>query len=158
TGWIPLEQPTLMRAVTVATADITGQLFGMYNGSTFAGRVFVDTGVGTGGIANNVVRDGTEPSLPGALVSATDNAGPTTYDPATAGDDGTYMLWIPATAGAATLKVVEANPASYVSTGANVGTSGGTYARATDTVTFTNVIGNQYTGVNFADVPATQFD
>lgn len=157
-GWIPLEQPTLMRAVTIATTDIAGQIFGMYNGSTLAGRVFVDTGVGGGGIANNVVRDGTEPSLPGAVVSATDTAGTTTYDTTTAGDDGAYTLWIPAAAGATTLKVTETNPASYVSIGANVGTSGGTYARATDTVTFTNVLGNQYTGVNFADVPATQFD
>lgn len=157
-GWIPLEQPTLMRGVTVATTDVTGQLFGMYNGSTFAGRVFVDTGVGPGGIANNVVRDGTEPSLPGVLVRATDNAGATVYDTATSSDDGAYLLWIPAGAGATTLRVTETNPASYVSTGANVGTSGGTYARATDTVTFTNVLGDQYTGVNFADVPATQFD
>lgn len=158
TGWIGTEVPTLSRTIALATTDIiTGLTYGLYNGSSLTGRVFVDTGVGSGGVANNVIKDGTEPGLPGASVTATDNAGTTIYDSALAADTGTYTLWIPAAAGASTLKITEANPSPYQSTGANVGTTGGTYTIATDTVAFTHVIGTTYTGVNFADVPASIF-
>jgi len=154
TGWVPTEVPTLSRSIALATADISGLTYGLYNGSSLTGRVFVDTGVG-GGTANNVVKDGTEPGLPGARVTITDNAGTTIYDSALAADTGNYTLWIPAAAGATTLKITEANPNPYLSTGANVGTTGGTYTRATDTVAFTHAIGSAYSGVNFADVPTS---
>jgi uncharacterized repeat protein (TIGR01451 family) len=155
-GWISTEAPTLTRAVALATADITQQNFGLYHGSSLAGRVFVDTGT-TGGTANNAVRDGAEAALPGARVSITDNAGTTAYDSQLSGADGVYLLYVPASVGTATLKVVELNPSPYVSTGGSAGTTGGTYARATDTTTFTNSLGATYTGVDFAEVPATVF-
>lgn len=157
TGWIPTEVPTLTRSFTMTTSDITNQTFGLYNGSSFTGRVFNDDGIG-GGTANNVIREGGETSLPGIIVKVTDNAGTTTYDTATTADDGAYLLWIPAVAGATTLKVTEANASTYVSVGATVGNTSGTYTLASDTVNFTNVIGTVYTGIDFADVPANQFD
>lgn len=158
TAWVATEVPTLSRSVTLATTDITtGLTYGLYNGSSLTGRVFVDTGVGSGGVANNVIRDGTEPGLPGARVTATDNAGTTIYDSAVAGDAGLYQLWIPAAAGSGTLRITEINPNPYKSTGANVGTTSGTYTIGTDTVAFTHTIGTTYTGVNFADVPSSIF-
>lgn len=156
TGWIAIEPPTMSRSITLSTVDITNQMYGLYNGSSLAGRVFIDTGVGSG-TANNGVRDGTELPLEGARVTITNNAGSTTYDSAVTANDGVYLLYIPAAAGAASLKVTEANPASFVSTGGSAGNTAGAYVRATDTTTFTNVIGTIYTGVNFADVPVTSF-
>lgn len=158
TGWVATEVPTLSRSVALATADITtGLNYGLYNGSSLTGRVFVDTGVGSGGVANNVIRDGTEPGLPGARVTATDSAGTTIYDSAVAGNAGVYQLWIPAAAGSGTLRITEINPNPYKSTGANVGTTSGTYTFATDTVAFAHTIGTTYTGIDFADVPSSIF-
>lgn len=158
TEWFPTEVPTMTRAVTVATRDVPNQNFGLFNGSKLTGRVFRDDGTGSGSIANNVIREASETAMPGVAVRVTNTAGAVVYDATSTVDDGAYTLWIPASAGAASLKVTETNTASYVSTGAAVGSTGGTYDRATDTVTFTNAIGTAYTNVNFGDVRANQFD
>lgn len=157
-AWLPTEVPSMTRALTLATRDVPNQNFGLFNGSTLSGRVFRDNGTGSGSIANNVIREANEASLPGVPVRVTNAAGSTIYDAATTLDDGVYTLWIPASAGATALKIVEANTASFVSTGAAVGNTSGAYDRATDTVTFTNAVGTTYANVNFGDVPANQFD
>lgn len=157
-AWLPTEVPSMTRALTVATRDVPNQNFGLFNGSKLSGRVFLDNGTGSGSIANNVIREVNESALPGVPVRVTNAAGSTIYDAANTLDDGVYTLWIPASAGATALKIVEANTASFVSTGAAVGNTAGSYARATDTVTFTNVIGTTYANVNFGDVSANQFD
>ena len=74
----------------------------------------------------------------------------------TAGD-GSYTLWVPTSAVSATLKVVETNLGGYLSTGGATGNTGGSYDRASDTVTFTNVTGGIFTGVNLGDVPVNRF-
>jgi hypothetical protein len=56
-GWIATQSPTLVRSVTLATADIPAQNFGLFHGSSLAGNVFKDNGQ-RGGTANNGVRDG----------------------------------------------------------------------------------------------------
>jgi uncharacterized repeat protein (TIGR01451 family) len=157
-GWIPTETPTLSRNdVTLSTGDISGKNFGVFNGSKLSGTVFKDSGTGAG-TANNGTQDGTESGLGGVAVQVTNNAGNASYDNTTTGGDGTYTLWIAATAGNVTLKVVETNLAGYVSTAGGAGTTAGTYARATDTLTFTNAIGTTYTGVTFADVPVNKLE
>lgn len=158
TAWFPTEVPTMVRTVAVTTNDVPNQNFGLFNGSKVTGRVFQDNGTGSGSIANNVIREANESALPGVPVRVTSAAGTTVYDSTTSLDDGAYTLWIPAAAGAIALKITESNTASYGSTGAAVGNTSGTYDRASDTVTFTNVIGTAYANVNFADVPANQFD
>lgn len=158
-GWIATEVPTLTRSFTMAntaTADVSGQTFGLYNGSRLSGSVFKDNGSGSG-TANNGVRDGIEAGLPGIAISVTNQAGSTTYDTAATADQGAYTLWIPAAAGANPLRIAATNAAGHVSIAGSAGTTGGSYTRATDTVAFTNTIGTLYTGVNFADVPANQF-
>jgi len=59
--------------------------------------------------------------------------------------------------GTGQVKVVETNPTGYISTGGSAGTSGGTYDRPTDTITFTNTAGSSYSGITFADVPEGRF-
>lgn len=157
-GWFPTEVPTMIRSLTMATRDVPNQNFGLFNGSKLTGRVFRDNGTGSGSIANNVVREVNEAGLLGIPVRATNAAGSTVYDTFSTLDDGAYTLWIPASAGDTAVKVTETNSASFVSTGAAVGNTGGAYDRATDTITFNNVVGTAYANVNFGDVPANQFD
>lgn len=155
-GWLNTETPSGSRTVTMATADVSGQNFGLFNGSQLSGFVFKDNGI-TGGTANNAVKDGGETGLIGVALKLTNNAGTSIYDMATTSTAGAYTLWVPAAAGATTLKVTETNLTGYISTGGNMGTTGGTYTIATDTVAFTHTSGSTYTGVNFADVPDNSF-
>ncbi len=157
TGWLGTEMPDFRRAnVQVAATDLQNLNFGLYNGAKLSGLVFGDVGTG-GGTPNNGVRDGSETGIGGVTVKVTNSTGATTYDSTVTAGDGIYTLWLPTAAVSAALKVVETNPAGYVSTGASAGNTGGSYDRASDTVTLTNVTGNVFTDVNFGDVPINRF-
>ncbi len=157
-GWTGTEMPSQVRSnVAVASVDVPNQNFGLINALGLNGKVFKDTGAG-GGTANDGVPNGSESGLANVTVKLTDNTGATVYDTATTDGAGNYTLLVPnSVANGATLKVVEVNPANHVSTGAGLGNSGGSYNRATDTVTFTYAAGTVYTGVNFGDVPDNAF-
>ncbi len=139
--------------VGVSTGPVPNQNFGLFHGSLVSGTVFKDNGAG-GGTANNGILDGAEPGIGAVTIKAT-NGGATTYDTEQTASDGTYTLFI--APGATTVAIIETNPASYISTGASVGTTGGAYNRATDTMTFTKAGEAIYTGVNFGDVPQNTF-
>jgi uncharacterized repeat protein (TIGR01451 family) len=152
-GYIGTEAGSGSREIVVpANTNVPNQNFGLFNGSRLTGRVFADTGTG-GGTANNGVLDGGESGIGGAQVQLTNAAGNTVFDTATTDPTGNYTLWIPASVGASGLRVVETNPANYLSTGGTVGNTGGTYTRTTDATAFTNSVGATYTNVNFGDVP-----
>ena len=157
TGWVGTQAPTLTRSVTVVAADLTAQNFGLFHGSTLAGSVFKDNGVG-GGTANNGVRDGGEPALGGVTVNVTDATGATVWDSERSDAGGAYLAWIPSTAGSGVLKVAQAADPTMVFVSGNAGTSGGAFAAAGATTSFTHVIGSAYTGVNFGDVPINRLD
>ncbi|MFH1026429.1 MAG: DUF11 domain-containing protein [Pseudomonadota bacterium] len=152
-GWLPLEIPGGIRKITLLSNPMSGQNFGLFNGSVISGRVFSDTGTGGGGIANNGIQDGSEPGLGSSALKVTDSGGGTIYDSTTSAASGDFTLWIPAAAGAATLKIVETNPADHLSTGGLAGTTGGSYDRTTDILTFSNIVGTSYSAITFADVP-----
>ncbi|MET0382343.1 MAG: hypothetical protein ABW032_02870 [Burkholderiaceae bacterium] len=156
-GWIPTTGATLSRSVAVTTADLAGQNFGLFHGSSVAGNVFKDNGLG-GGNANNGVRDGGEPAIGGTPVNITDSTGATVYDSQRSDPSGAYLLWVPSTAGAGVLKVSQAaDPASVFISG-SAGTTAGAFAAAGAVTSFTNVVGTVYTGVNFGDVPINRLD
>jgi uncharacterized repeat protein (TIGR01451 family) len=114
--------------------------------------VFNDTG-SPSGTANNGVLDGTETGIAGASVSSTNAACPAgVCDTTSTASNGSYTLWLPAAA-TGTVQVTQTNLSGYLSTGASVGNTGGTYTRSTDTIAFSNA-GTSYSGVNFGDVPA----
>ena len=143
-GWIGTEQPGLIRAVTVNTTDLSNQNFGLVNATPLSGRVFIDNGGGAG--------------LSGAALRLTDASGAITYDAAVSDAAGNYMLFIPATLpGGSQMRVVENNPANHISISGSAGTTGGTYDRATDTLSFALALGSNYTGVDFGDVPPNSF-
>ena len=157
TGWIVTQSPTLSKSITVAAADLTAQSFGLYHGSSLAGSVFKDNGSGSG-VANNGVRDGGELALGGVTVNVTDSTGATVWDSEKTDPTGAYVAWIPSTVGAAVLKVSQAVDPTMVFVSGNAGTTGGTFALAGATTSFTHAIGSVYTGVNFGDVPINRLD
>ncbi|RYX83216.1 DUF11 domain-containing protein [bacterium] len=149
-GYTATEAPNGVRPAAIGTLGLAGQNFGLYAGYTLSGKVFEDNGVGSG-IANDAVQNGTEPNLGGVTLQL--KSGTTVIATATTGADGTYSFTIPASYSGQTLTVVETNPAGYVSSGASVGNTGGTYTRTTDTLSFAfNTANGTLTGVNFADV------
>ena len=156
-GFIGTEAGNGTRTLTVPNSTpITNQNFGLFNGSLLSGRVFNDNGIG-GGTANNGVIDGGEAGISGVQVRLTNAAGNTTLDTAITSATGNYSLYVPAAQNGQALRVVESDAANYLSTGATVGNTGGTYNRATDATTFTNAVGTTYTNVNFGDVPVNIF-
>jgi uncharacterized repeat protein (TIGR01451 family) len=139
--------------VTVSSSAVN-QNFGLFHGSLVSGTVFKDTGTGVAGTANNGVLDSGETGVSSVSVRATDG-GSTTYDTAQTASDGSYTLFI--SPGATTVAVIKTNPAKYIATGAQVGTTGGSYNRPTDTITFTKAGEGLFTGINFGIVPVNSF-
>ena len=156
-GWIGTEFPTQVRNVAVASADVANQNFGLANVIPLSGRAFADNGI-SGGVANDGVPNGTEAGIAGVTIRLTDASGTTTYDTAVSTATGTYMLFIPATlANGTQLRVIEANPAGYISIGGSAGNTSGTYDRNSDAASFTLALSSTYTGVNFGDVTLNSF-
>jgi uncharacterized repeat protein (TIGR01451 family) len=139
--------------VTVSGAALN-QNFGLFHGSLVSGTVFKDSGTAVAGTANNGVLDSGETGVSGVSVRATDG-GSTVYDTAQTASDGSYTLFI--APGATTVAVIKTNPAKYIATGAQVGTSGGSYNRATDTITFSKAGEGLFSGLNFGIVPVNTF-
>lgn len=156
-GWIGTQNPAFSLAATVAAADLVNQRFGLWHGSTVAGTVFKDNGAGTGGVANNGVKDGSEAGIGGTVVNITDSTGATVYDSEPADPTGAYLLWVPSTA-TGVLKVAQAANAQMVFVSGKPGTTGGAFALASTTTSFTHAIGSVYTGVDFGDVPINRLD
>ena len=152
-GWSGTEFPSGKRSnISVVNTSLTDENFGMVHALPLAGRVFDDNGAG-GGTANDGILNGGELGVSGVSVRLTDSTGATVYDTATTNGNGDYSLFIPNTIPNGTaLRVVETNLASSLSTGGSAGNTGGTYVRATDTVSFPRATGVSYAGVDFGDV------
>ncbi len=149
-GWVATSASGVSLAETVASANITGQLFGFFKGSSVSGTVFLDTGGGTA-TANDGIQQTGELGLAAASIKVTNSGGTTTYDSNTTNASGAFTLYIPSTATTVVLsRVADVN---YLATGGAAGTTGGTYARATESANFTATAGTVYTGVFFGDVP-----
>ncbi|WP_438479669.1 hypothetical protein [Oleiharenicola lentus] len=154
-GWIVTEQSTLVRTNVVANTDTPNLNFGFAAGTVVTGRVFRDSGTGAG-TANDGVPNGTEAGSPGVTVQLRDGTN-AILETVTTGENGGFSIFIPSTVtNGSGLKLVELNLPSQISTGAQVGTTGGSYDRATDTITFNFTTGTSYSGVNFGDVPMAQ--
>ncbi len=154
-GWTGTESGTGVRSpVAMTNIPLSGQNFGLINALGIRGTVFSDIGT-TGGTANDGVLNGGETGIAGATLKLTNAAGTTTFSTTTSDASGNYSLFIPGTIPAGTaLKIVETNVVNFLSTGGTAGNTGGSYGRATDTVSFNLTLNTTYANVNFADVPA----
>ncbi len=157
-GWLGTEIPNQIRSgVVVAATTLPNQNFGLFNGSKLSGVVFEDDSA-TAGAANNGIQNSGELGIGGVTVSGIHSScAGTVCDTAITSAAGTYTLWLPSSIGNSATSIIETNLSGYVSTGAQVGTTVGTYNRPTDTLSFTNSVGASYTGVNFGDVRPNLF-
>lgn len=146
-GWAGTEAPTGIRKLTVGATAPPPQNFGLFQGMSFSGNVFADTGTG-GGTANNGLKDGTETGIAGVTVNAL--VGASNVGSAVTDGSGNYTLWLPSSV-AGSVVITPAPPSGDLATGGSAGTSGGTYARPS--VTITASTGLFATGVNFGVVP-----
>lgn len=141
--------------VTVSGADVTDRNFGLFRGRTVSGVVFRDSGVG-GATPNDGTRQPSEPGIGNVRVRLLDSSF-NVLDTTFTDGAGIFRLRIPAeTVNGATLHVEELNPSAHRSTGAQVGSAGGTYNRTTDRVTFT-FPDDDVTDVRLGDVPENAF-
>jgi len=151
-GWIGTRNASGSLLASVAATDVTGQDFGLWHGSRVDGIVFRDDGA-LGSVANDGVRQPGEGLLSARRVrlsSALCAGG--VCDSALTDGSGAFALWLPhAAAGPVGVQATNAN--NWLSTGASPGTTGGTYDRAADLLSFTAASGVMYTGSQFGDVP-----
>jgi uncharacterized repeat protein (TIGR01451 family)/fimbrial isopeptide formation D2 family protein len=137
--------------INVAEDDFTEQNFALFRGRTVAGVVFSDTGVG-GGLPNDGTRNGSEPGIGNVTMRLFDNLG-NLLDTTQTDGGGNFRLRIPAETADGDVLIVEAfNPPNHISTGATVGSAGGSYDRATDRITF-SFPDDDVTGLAFGKVP-----
>ncbi|HEX8833987.1 MAG TPA: hypothetical protein VF719_07285, partial [Abditibacteriaceae bacterium] len=154
-GYISTEGSNGQRTgLVVTTSSLTNVNLGLYHGSRIQGSVFKDTGA----VANDGIQSGSEAGLSGITVRATNGAGTLTYDSAVTNADGDYTLFLPSTVAGQSVRIVEANPSAYRSSGASLGNSGGTYDVTTDAISFTLVSGTLYSNLDFGDVPQSVFE
>jgi hypothetical protein len=149
--------PTITVSFTSSASAIVNQNFGLYHGAKLSGKVFLDNGAGTGGIANDGHWNGSEPGIANVTLNAKDS-GSVLLDTEVTDGGGNFTLWLPSTA---------ANPVSIIMTpfglynysGMDLGTpsTGGTFTSSTLTYSFTVVFTNTYTGVNFGFVNGNSF-
>ncbi len=142
--------------IVVGNSNVSGQNFGVYNGSRITGKVINDNGLnGAIGNANDGILNAAETGIAGVTVRLTNNTGGTTYDTTTTGTGGDFMLFT--NTGSTTLRIYETNSAGYVSVSFNHGTTGGTYTIGGEYISFTYTQYTDYSGVLFGDVPDNTF-
>lgn len=154
-GYVGTQAPDGTRQLTVGTQSIAGQDFGLYAGAQISGLVFEDNGTG-GAAANDGIKNGGEVGLAGVKLNLT-KADDTVIDTATTDANGQYQFRVPGGVASSSLKIVEANLPDTVSTGAQTATPGGSYNRASDTITFNYAAGTTYSNLNFGDVRLATF-
>ena len=149
-GWIGTQNPDGTLVATVNATNVADQDFGLWHGSRVDGVVFRDDGAGG---ANDGLRTPGEAALAGRrvrLVSGACAGG--VCDSVLTDGAGAFALWLPfAAIGSA--GVQEVNATDWLSTGASVGTTGGSYDRSADLLSFNAASGVVYSGVQFGDVP-----
>jgi uncharacterized repeat protein (TIGR01451 family) len=152
-GWVGTQVPAGSRAnVVVGTADVNNQDFGLWQGSSVSGQVFRDDGAG-GGTANDGVRQAGEAAIAGVRMRLAAGCAGGACDSALTDAAGAFTLWLPLSGASGTAVVSEVNPSGTLSTGGGAGTTGGTYARAADAVSFAAATGQSWSGLAFGDVP-----
>ncbi|MBB6097820.1 putative repeat protein (TIGR01451 family) [Deinobacterium chartae] len=125
-GWVFVVPESGSRSVQVGTSGDSAD-FGLFQGSRLRGNVFFDDGrnggSSIGANANNALRDGSEPGVAGATVTASSGSSNVT---AVSNGLGDYVLYLPAGFG----PTVTLSVTGYPGTGSNLGTAA-TVQRAT---------------------------
>jgi uncharacterized repeat protein (TIGR01451 family) len=152
-AWIATQSaPGLVSGLAVAAVDLGNVNFGYYQGARVDGTVFRDDGAGAG-TPNDGGRQAGESGIAGTRIRLLSSAcAGGECDSALTDGAGAFRLWIPSAASGPVV-VQPLDPGGSISTGGSVGSSGGTYSRAAESVSFTAVNGMAYSGLAFGDVP-----
>lgn len=150
-GYLGTEASSGIRQFYIGPSASPAQNFGLYKGIIFSGTVFADTGVGSG-IANNGLKDGTETGIANVVVNASVSGSVLTST--TTDASGSYTLILPSST-TGTIVITPVNPNGYVATGGSAGTSGGTYARPSVSVTASPTLSGIH--VDFGLIPPNTF-
>lgn len=133
-------------------ADLICTFINRFNLPTISGQVFLDAGVGTGGIANDGIKNGSEIDIGGVQLQLTNCSGSLVSGSSTTltAGDGSFSLAVPSSvSNGSSVCVEEINLANYSST--TVAPSfQSAYVRATDKVTLT-WNGTAIMGLDFGD-------
>jgi uncharacterized repeat protein (TIGR01451 family) len=143
-GWLGLQNASGSVQVGIAAGSNPEppQHFGLFNGSRLTGSLFVDSGTG-GAVANDGVRQAAEAGLGGLTVNAT--AGAATVATAVTAGDGSFTLWLPASAAGPLIVGPAQGPTGFLASGGSTGNAGGAITRPN--LVFTPVAGQVYSGV-----------
>ncbi len=155
-GYIGTEAALGTREATITAApnqapENGAQNFGLFRGSRVTGTVFNDNGLG-GGISSDGVRQAGEKGIAGVTINA-QNAANAVVATTQTDADGNYVLFVPA----GPIRIAEINAPTFLSTGATIGNSSGTYTRSSDSIVFTATAGTSYAALNFGDIQNATF-
>lgn len=134
---------------------IADQNFGLFHGSQVSGMVFNDNGL-NGGTAHNGVLDNDEEPLHEILLRVL-APGNVEVDRMRTDAEGEFVLWVDHTYDGQEIRLREEQGQQYISVSADPGTTGGTYERNQDQISFISSSGTEYDDIAFADVPANSF-
>ncbi|MDQ8193921.1 isopeptide-forming domain-containing fimbrial protein [Coraliomargarita sp. SDUM461004] len=142
--------------ITAGPDDIFDQDFPLVTGAYISGVVFQDDGIGSG-TPNDGVQNGAEAGIGKVTVRLTDG-GSNVYDTVLTNGAGEFRLLVPESVpNGSTLVVEEYNLSSYLSTGGDAGSTGGSYNRVTDRISFVYTAGQSESDLAFGDIPANSF-
>ena len=143
---------------TLTPADVTNGVTCTYTESpksnTVSGIVLLDNGTG-GGIANDGIQNGAETGIPGVTITLT-NCSATTFSTTVTNGAGQFRLTVP-TGTTGSMCIVKTPRAGFVAVSSNVGTTGGTYNAATDTLTFNAIASTNYGSIVLGEVNQSTF-
>jgi uncharacterized repeat protein (TIGR01451 family) len=143
--------------VTVGANTISNEDFGIWFGSRVDGRVVRDDGAG-GGIANDGQGQGGEAGVAGVRVRLSHpSCAGGVCDSTLTGGGGAFTMWAPGATGGGATTVSSLNLTGWISTGGRAGTTGGSYDRDVDAITFVPANGTIHSGATFGDVPLNTF-
>lgn len=131
------------------------QNFGDFEGTKIQGKVFKDNGQ-SGGIANDALQTGGETPIPSVTVAAY-NASDVLVSQTITNGAGDFTLYLSKNTmpTGSSVKVRQTNKVGYISTGAKVGNTLGSYDINNDQITFTTTVGTSYDGLRYADVESS---
>lgn len=136
-----------------ANAELKCTVTNSPGGAMLTGRVILDNGIG-GGTAHDATQNGGETARVGVTVRLT-NCGSTTYATAVTDSTGGFSFGLTGVP-AGPVCVVKTATTGFQPVSANTGSTGGTYTRTNDTLSFALAANVSYSGIVLGEVPQSQ--
>ena len=146
---------TIPAANVLAGADLHCTFTMTYSGNTISGKVIIDNGLGSGGIAHNGIQDGAETGHSGVTLTLGNCSG-TTYGSTSTDSLGNFSFSA-AGVSSGNVCIVKALTPGYEAVSSNTGNTAGTYTAATDTLRFTLSNNTNYSNIVLGETVQSSF-